>query len=350
MKLPARDLENVCARTAALWQEARGKRFFVTGGTGFFGQWLLESFCHVNRELNLGARMTVLTRDPRALDAKARHLANDDAIGLLRGDVRDFKFPAGEFEYVVHAATATKGEQGAGLEFLDTMIAGTRRVLEFAQTHGAKKLLLISSGAVYGTQPAEVANVEETFTGALEPGAAPLAIYAEGKRVSEMICHLYAQRFGLECKIARCFAFVGPHLPLGAHFAIGNFIRDQMKGGPIIVAGDGTPLRSYMYASDLAVWLWTILFRGESCRAYNVGAEEAVSISELASTVAESLAPRVDVRVMGTPVAGARPARYVPSTARARTELSLRCEVPLQDAIVRTQAWYAEQGVAKVAS
>jgi len=166
----------------------------------------------------------------------------------------------------------------------------------------------------------------------------PASAYAEGKRAAELLCALAAQDSRLEVKIARCFAFVGPYMKLDAHFAIGNFIRDQIGGGPIRVSGDGSALRSYMYAGDLMVWLWTILFRGQPLRAYNVGSEEAVSIAELADAVSQALTPRVAVEILGKP--GNKPVhRYVPSTARARNELGLECRVSLQEAIQRTQQW-----------
>lgn len=338
--LAKQDLEHVLIRTAPLWEEARGKRFFITGGTGFFGCWLLESFAFANRELNLGAKATVLTRSPERFQEKASHLFADCSIELLRGDVRSFKYPEGTFEYVVHAATSSSGDLGSGLELFDTIVGGTRRVLDFARDHGATKLLFTSSGAVYGTQPPELEYVDEAYGCAPEIAPTPLGIYAEGKRAAELLCHLYSQSFALQCKIARCFAFVGPHLPLDAHFAIGNFIRDHLKGEPIVVGGDGTPYRSYMYASDLAVWLWTILFKGASCRPYNVGSEQVVSIAELAKTVSETLTPKTEVRVVGTPNPEVKPSRYVPSTARARQELGLRCDVQLDDAIRRTARWH----------
>jgi dTDP-glucose 4,6-dehydratase len=130
-------------------------------------------------------------------------------------------------------------------------------------------------------------------------------------------------------------------MQLDAHFAIGNFIGDRLHDRPIRVQGDGSPVRSYLYASDLMVWLWTILFRGQSCRAYNVGSEEALNIATLAREVAAALPPAVDVDIASTAAPGAPVHRYVPSTARAREELGLRAEVPLREAIRRTHAWFS---------
>ena len=146
----------------------------------------------------------------------------------------------------------------------------------------------------------------------------------------------------LETKIARCFAFVGPHLPIDAHFAIGNFIRDGMRGGPLQVRGDGTPYRSYLYAADLVVWLWTILLRGKSCHPYNVGSEEALSIGQLAATVAEAFQPARNVAIEKKPAPGAAALRYIPGTKRAREELGLHVKVDLREAIRRTLLWHEQ--------
>jgi dTDP-glucose 4,6-dehydratase len=340
------DLEAIRSATAGLWDEMRGQRLFLTGGTGFFGTWLVESFCHINRELALDAHATVLSRDPAKFAAKAPHLVNDPAVTMLAGDVRNFDYPEGEFRYVIHAATeaSLKQSQEQPLEMLTTILDGTERTLDFAARCGTTKFLLTSSGAVYGKQPPEMTHVPETYAGGPDPLDAA-SVYAEGKRASELMCALHqkaaaARGVEFEAKIARCWAFCGPHLPLDAHFAVGNFIGDVLAGRPIAIGGDGTPRRSYLYAADLMVWLWTMLFRAPALVPINVGSGKDLSISQLAETVAETLAPGTEVRVATQAVAGAAPARYVPDVRRAEELLGLRETVGVAEQIRRTAEWH----------
>lgn len=331
--LPTEDLEHVLQHTRELWSELRGASFFITGGTGFFGMWLLESFAFINDALDLGMRACVLTRSPAAFAAKAPHLAKRADLFFLEGDVRDFVFPEGTFDHIIHAGTTSSAPVEPG-EMFDTIVDGTRRVLQFAAQSGCRKLLFVSSGAVYGKQPPELTHVPEDYRGAPDP-LDPASAYGEGKRAAELLCTIASQKHGFDIKIARCFAFVGPHLPLDAHFAAGNFIRDALAGVPIKVAGDGTPLRSYLYAADLAVWLWTILFRGASGKPYNVGSEETISIAQLAQMVASLSSPPVSVIVTLKSVEGCPPVRYVPLVSAARS-LGLQVTVPLVESLNKT--------------
>lgn len=344
----AEDIRDVLSRTQSLWPDLKGASVFLTGATGFFGIWLLETLLAANRDFSLGCRVIALSRDPGRFATKAPHLAHDKAVTWLTGDVRDFAFPAGPVTHVIHAATESTTNLNATdpQAMFDVCVEGTQRVLAMASERNAHRLLFTSSGAVYGRQPPELSHVPEHFRGGpnqLDRNSA----YAEGKRAAEFLCGLAAADGRLShAAIARCFAFVGPHLPLDVHFAIGNFIRDAINGGPIRVNGDGTPFRSYLYAADLAEWLVTILLRGTSGKAYNVGSEEAVSIGVLAervAAVAQQLwpsRPRCDVAVSLCPQPGVQPSRYVPCCALAREELGLRVATPLDTAIHRTCLWH----------
>lgn len=340
----AGDLDLILGQVGELWERLRGARLFITGGTGFFGCWLLESFVRANRRFGLGASALVLTRDAAAFARKVPHLAADPALGFHAGDIRSFAFPAGEFSHVIHGAATSAVETFRRVDPLvtfDIVLEGTRRALELAAHCGAGTFLLVGSGAVYGRQPAGMTTIPEDYTGAPHP-ASPAAALGESKRAAECLCALYAAH-GLETKIARCFSFLGPYLPLDLHYAAGNFIGDALAGGPIRVGGDGMPVRSYLYAADLTTWLWTILFKGVSCRVYNVGSEEGMTIAELADAVAKSCDGKIGVSIGGTPDPSAEPERYVPSTVRARRELGLAQTVPLPLAIARTLAFHARR-------
>jgi dTDP-glucose 4,6-dehydratase len=302
--------------------------------------WLLESFAHANDALALGMRAVVLTRDPAAFAQKAPHLTRRADLQFVPGEVQGFTFPVGKFPFVIHAATDTRlPVLGTDPRWMrDGIVGGTRRVLDFAAQAGTRKMLFTSSGAVNGPQPSSLTHLPEDYAGRPGPLATETA-YALGKRLSEELCLARVSASGFECKIARCFAFVGPHLPLGAHFAIGNFIRDALRGESIQVSGDGTPCRSYLYAADLAVWLWTILFRGISGRTYNVGSAAGLPLAVVAQTVGRVSGEKIAVNIARAPVAGHAPARYVPSVERARCELGLEQRMDLETAVQRTADW-----------
>lgn len=323
-----------------LWRGLAGRRIFITGGTGFVGKWLLATLAEANQRLDLGVRATVLSRNPEAFRVAAPLLAQAEGVDWLRGDVRDFVFPTGEYDTVIHAATDVVAK-AAPEEIFDTCIAGTRRVLDFAER--AQDFLLVSSGAVYGRQPADLPRIHESYAGAPDP-LLPGSAYGEGKRASEWLAAAAGARTNLRVRIARCFAFVGPYLPLDKQFAIGNFIGAALAGREIVIQGDGTPVRSYLHAADMAAWLWAVLLKGRAGAAYNVGAEAAISIADLAHHVCTVLGVPDQVRIMGTPDPSRSPERYVPDNGRARAELGLPAPMALDEAIVRTAQWHGAGG------
>jgi dTDP-glucose 4,6-dehydratase len=337
------DLHHILEHTRDIWENLRGAHLFITGGTGFFGCWLLESFIFANQQLNLKASASVLTRRPDSVKQTLPHLMLDPAITLHQGDVCNFEFPKAEYSHIIHGATevSSKLNNENPLLLLDTIIEGTRHTLDFAVHCKAEKFLLVSSGAVYGKQPTGMTHIPEDFMGAPDP-LDTLSTYGIGKRIAEHLCALYAKQYGITPTIARCFAFVGPYLPLDAHFAIGNFIRDGLNGGPLNVQGDGTALRSYLYSADLVIWLWTILLRGRVLQPYNVGSDLAISIANLANIVAGLSKPVSEISIK-VPVSSNIPAeQYVPLTKTARDELGLLQWIDLETAINKTNQWYLE--------
>jgi len=164
--------------------------------------------------------------------------------------------------------------------------------------------------------------------------------YGQAKRVSEFLCAMYARQYGFDALIARLFAFVGPHLPL-ENFAVGNFIQSVGDGKSIRIESDGSTARSYLYGADMAVWLWTILLRGQPLRPYNVGGSAPITVRQLAEKFAAVAGNHTSVEVLGLP--GVPATRYIPDTLRARTELQLTEHVPLEEGVKRTLSWHRAQ-------
>ena len=329
-----------------VWQELRDVRLFLTGGTGFFGRWLLESLVRANQQLKLNSEILVLSRNSKAFAKLAPHLANNPAISLQTGDVRNFDFPQKKITHIIHAATTTAEETYFGadpLKKFDTIVEGTRRVLDFAVHCKAKKFLMTSSGSAYGKQPLGMTHITENYTGA--PHTTDInfdhSALGEGKRAAEMLCTIYQEKYEIEVKIARCFSFVGPGLPLNIHYAIGNFIRDYLNGGPIYVNGDGTPERSYLYITDLIYWLWTILAKGQPGQIYNVGSDQSVTMKDLAYLVRSCANLKCEVLFGNHSTTNHCNSRYVPSIRRAREELNLDVRTHLKEAIIKIFKYYS---------
>lgn len=288
----------------------------ITGGTGFFGKSMLDY--RLRHPAWADAVWTILSRNPERFLRENPQFARLDGVEFVAGDVRDFELPRRTFEAVIHAATPAVTTL-ADDEMMSVIVEGTRHALTFAKRCGARKFMLTSSGAVYGPQSAPVAE---------DTPCCPVTAYGRGKLVAEQMC----RDSGLHVLLPRCFAFVGPYLNRDIHFAIGNFIRNCLEGKPIVITGDGTPMRSYLYADDLVEWLFAILSRGESARPYNVGSGEGLSIRELALKVRTALGTANEVCVLGRAGAGASSV-YVPVVDRAARELGLGVKVDLEMAI-----------------
>jgi len=344
--VPTAQIDEAILPWARAWQGLKGKRVLLTGGTGTVGSWLLELYCRANALWDLGSRIQVLSRDPEAFHAKCPHLAADPAVTFLRGDIRTFGPSAGPFgpsagpfDLVIHGANDASGAASYTdlLGHLDTLVLGTRHLLERALEAKAQRVLLLSSGAVYGPQPPDLERIPETHPGAPDP-MNPGTRYAQGKRMSEHLCMVFRHQFGLDAVIARGFALVGPHLPLDTHLALGNFIRDALAGRPVEVLGDGTPWRSYLYASEYAMACWLILLSGQPGRAYNVGSPEGIRLGDLARMVAGMRGLPVVIRQEARE--GVPAERYLPSVRRMEEELGFRSRIDLINSIRRTMDWY----------
>jgi dTDP-glucose 4,6-dehydratase len=316
----------------------RNRRVFLTGGTGFFGIWILETIRYLNTIHGLGIVTTVLSRHPGAFFKRHPHLAEEGWLRILPGEICSFPFPDLEVDDVIHAATPVSTTISP-VDLWDTIVQGTRHTLDFAVAAKAKRFLLTSSGAIYGSSSGSTVPFDETLA------TAPLSTssgsaYGLGKRAAEWLCTAYAEKAQLECKIARCFSFAGPFQPLDRVSALGCFIDDAFHNPTIRINGDGTAVRSYQYATDLVVGLFKVLVDGRAGEPYNIGSDEGVTMLELADLVRRIVGCEKQIVVAHQPCLGRGANCYLPSTEKIRRELGLPVPIPLSSALHKTIAWH----------
>jgi nucleoside-diphosphate-sugar epimerase len=308
-------------------------RLLIIGGSGFFGKSILDSYKRgLLKEFGINS-ITILARNAEFLLHSTPYLL-DDTVTLINDDIgkcQELPFA----EYIIHAAASTDVKNYISQSTIErrNILSGVLNFCNLAPKYlRESKILYVSSGAIYGYQPADIMCLEEdSKLGLIESLPPSKQDYAIAKRESEQAV-IALGKFGLNVSIARCFAFVGKYLPRDQSFAIGNFIADGMAGRMIKVNSHNVVSRSYLYADDLVAWLMKIAMAGSPmCPIFNVGSDEEVSIQELSIMVANQFSaeyyyPTIESQVVD---------RYIPCIKKAK---SIGCEVEnsLESAIYKT--------------
>lgn len=341
------DLGSQCRADA---RKLGNAHILLTGGTGFLGSWILVSFAAL-RELGLPIELTVLSRDP------SKFLKNNPSFGTIpglvfrKGDVLDATIPF-SITHILHFATAgakpLHGETDE--EVRSRVVEGTRHMLSEAKRIGAARLLLASSGAVYGKSPNgdEAPGYSDRAIESILHRDARLSVFGAAKREAEELCRKQAATREIETIIARGFTFGGPLFPVDGPYAISTFMSSILNGRPLQVQTPSA-VRSFLDGRDLAVVLWKLLANGKTGEAYNVGSDESVSMTELADllrAVAWKLSLGIpEIRLMTPTYSGStRPADiYRPSLTKLTAELGWRPTISLRESLRAHVQWAIER-------
>ncbi|MGQ9786433.1 MAG: NAD-dependent epimerase/dehydratase family protein, partial [Anaerolineae bacterium] len=214
-------------------------QFLVTGGAGFIGSAL------ANRLVREGHSVRVL--DDLSAGDPARLLPE---VSFTRGDVCD-KPKLWRLLYqvdcVYHLAARVSVPESIlyPREYNTTNVGGTVALMEAMRDAGVRRVILASSGAIYGEQP------RQPVTEDMPPN--PTSPYAVSKLASEYYVNTINALWGIESVCLRIFNAYGPgqaippvHAPV-----IPQFLRQALGGGSLVVFGDGTQTRDYVYIADV---------------------------------------------------------------------------------------------------
>lgn len=318
----------------------KGKRLFVTGGTGFLGAWLLELLRVLNEDYDFNTKATVYSRDSKSFAEQWPHLGSCEWIRFQDGDIRYLAEIPRDTNFVIHAAALADRRlfSSQPTAVAETNSLGTARVLKACLLlEGLEKFLLLSSGLVSGEQPWDVERINEEFVGPIRCDQVK-AVYPESKRMAEVFAHAAISESKLPVVVVRPFALVGPYQSLQLPWAVTDFIRDSFNGGPIRIMGDGSTVRSILYASDFAFSVLAAIAIGKPRSTFNLGSPEPIELITLASMITQFFSPVPEILSRMGQVGHERN-RRVPDMGLAEKELGFKQTVPLASALQRTIEW-----------
>jgi len=318
----------------------KNQTIVITGGTGFIGTWLAELVTCLNDDYRFGTKAVLVARSTDQFRTTKPHLANRGDVTFLKADVRHLLDMPKETNWVVHAASSPDNRFHASnpIETMMGIADGTAAVLRAVDRCSDLRMFLnISSGLIYGDQPLNLERVSEKYSGS-PLCHAPTSAYAEAKRYGEALAVAARSQARIPAINVRPFAFIGPYQSLDTPWAINNFLWDSLNGNPIKVLGDGQTVRSYMYPSDAAFWILSMLTNAKTGSVYNIGSPEAITLEKLAQLVASYFSPKPEIVLRVSSVA--QQTRFVPDVTSALEQLGLKTTVSLEKSLTRTIEWH----------
>jgi len=331
------DLGFICSNCLPDLKSISNKSILITGGSGFFGKWFIESIAFANINFSLNISLTLITRDKSIFLLNNPKFIYFNFLTIVEGNILKKQNIKGDFDYLLHMATTTAHETFNGEldeSKVKTLEVGTENIIDFAIKNKIPKLLFTSSGVIYG-QSDKMHLMEQDFV--KSPIVNKGKGLAQGKILAETIITNRCRSHNINYKIARCFSFVGPYLPLDIHYAIGNFINDARQNRPIVLRSEGKSVRSYLYIADTIIWLLKLLVCDEE-GVFNVGSERQITIYDLAHKVRDMISPSSDVVIVHKDLTEGNFTRdiYVPSVSKIKSSLGVEEWTSLEDSILKT--------------
>ncbi len=272
------------------WRELDGKTVLVTGATGMLASYVTWLLLYLHEHAGINVSVVALCRNRQRAEQYFGSYVGKSYFSLLIQDVCEPIAYEGQLDYVFHLAG------NASPHFINTdpvgimkcNLQGTINVLELARQKQVSKVLFASTREVYGkNEDAELLN--ESAFGTLDPLDAR-SCYPESKRAAETLLKSYRLQYGVDFNTIRIAHAYGPTMTLENDGRVmADLVGDVVAGRDIVLKSSGEAVRAFLYVTDAVVGMFTVLFHGETAKAYNLANEtEPVSIRELAQRLAAS--------------------------------------------------------------
>ena len=276
----------------------KDKVLLITGGTGSFGNMVLNRFLDSDIK-----EIRIFSRDEKKQDDMRHHLQAQyperaSKVKFYIGDVRNRQSLDVAMRGVDYIFTAAALKQVPSCEFfpmqaVETNIIGTKNMLECAIKHNASRFLFISSVEIYGENRGDVQYFSEEYCGYIDCNTLR-AGYTESKRAGEALCQAYIAEKNIDIVIARLPRVYGPTMLMSDTKALSQFIKKGLLKENVVLKSEGNQQFSYLHVSDAVNGILFSLVKGENGNAYNISDEKSnVKLKELANDIASYTGTKV---------------------------------------------------------
>lgn len=263
----------------------RSLRYLVTGGAGFIGSHL------VDRLMAYGGSVTVLDDLSTGSRTNVEQHAGNPRFRLVVDSVLNAEVVdrlVAEADVILHlaAAVGVKYVLEHPLHSLRVNVRGTENVLEAADRHRTRRVVLFSTSEIYGKSPS--VPFKEDADRLLGPTTVHRWSYSIAKAIDETLSLAYHEERGMPVVIVRAFNTCGPRQRGRYGMVVPRFVDQAIRHQPITVYGDGTQSRCFCSVFDVVDAVEALLGCEEAVgEIFNVGSSEEVSIIQLARRVRE---------------------------------------------------------------
>ena len=304
-------------------------RYLVTGGAGFIGSHLCESFLNRGHE--------VLCMDNYSTGAKQNigGFLKNPRFRFIDHNVSRYIEVQEPLDYILHFASPASPVDYLELPIptLKVGALGTHNTLGLAKAKGAV-YLLASTSEVYGDPLVRPQN--EEYWGNVNP-IGPRGVYDEAKRFAEAMTMAYHRYHGLNTRIVRIFNTYGPRMRLHDGRVVPNFIMQALKGEPLTVYGQGEQTRSFQYVDDLIAGINKLL-EIEHHLPVNVGNPHEMTVLEFAKKIIRLTGSKSSI--VYKPLPEDDPQVRQPDITKAKKILGWEPKVQLEEGLLKTIEYF----------
>ena len=304
-------------------------RYLITGGAGFIGSHLCETF------LKQGHEVICMDNYSTGAQANIAGFAGNRRFTFMDHNVSRYIEVQQPLDFVLHFASPASPVDYLELPIPTLKVGslGTHNALGLAKAKNAV-FLLASTSEVYGDPLVRPQN--EEYWGNVNP-VGPRGVYDEAKRFAEAITMAYHRFHSLDTRIVRIFNTYGPRMRMEDGRVVPNFIVQALKGEPLTVYGKGEQTRSFQYIDDLVEGIQKLLQSGEHTPV-NIGNPHEMTVLKFATKILELTGSKSEI--VYRPLPQDDPQVRQPNISKAKRLLGWEPKVMLEEGLANTIEYF----------